>query len=424
MSRTIFALAFVCISFISTAQEKEYAKQVIDYLCSPELQGRGYVGDGNKKAAEYIAAEFQKNGLQPLTKDYFQYFSYPANSFPEKVGVTVNGEKLVPGKDYLIHESAPAIKGKFQTITLTNAQLLDGKSLGQKLKSANGKFIALTPNNSKDFTKEEQKTINQIRQALFLQQDLNIAGVVELVETKLTWSAAPFVAPRPQITILTNAFQSEIKELKLDIENTFLESFQTQNVIGKIPGKRSDSTLFVTAHYDHLGMMGPALFPGANDNASGVAMMLCLAKYFSQHPPKFDMVFIAFSGEEIGLKGSAFYVEHPLIPLNQIRFMYNLDLSGTGDDGIQVVNGTIHKAQFDRLKNLNDSLSLLKEVKIRGEACNSDHCFFHQQGVPVFYSYTLGGITAYHDTDDRADLLPLTAFDEYFTLLHLFLEGF
>src|SRR5690606_32142640 len=97
-------------------------------------------------------------------------------------------------------------------------------------------------------------------------------------------------------------------------------------------------------------------------------------------------------------------------------------ISGTGDDGIQVVNGSVYPRKFEKLKNINDSEQLLKEVKVRGEACNSDHCMFHRKGVPSFFIYTLGGIQAYHDVNDKAETLPLTEFEDYFRLITRFID--
>ena len=154
-----------------------------------------------------------------------------------------------------------------------------------------------------------------------------------------------------------------------------------------------DSTLVLTAHYDHLGLLGKKVyFPGANDNASGVAMLLSMARYYAKNPPEYNMVFLAFSGEEIGLLGSKAFIEQPLTDLSKIKFLVNFDLAGTGDEGIKVVNGTIFKTDFDRLQQLNERYHLLPKVEIRGEACNSDHCLFYAKGVPCFFIYTQGGI--------------------------------
>jgi aminopeptidase YwaD len=133
------------------------------------------------------------------------------------------------------------------------------------------------------------------------------------------------------------------------------------------------------------------------------------------------MVFICFGSEEIGLVGSKYYTENPLVPLEKIKFLINLDILGTGDDGIQVVNGKVHKKDFETLVKLNKSKNLLKEVKIRGEACNSDHCFFSEKGVPSFFIYTLGGISHYHNVYDKPETLPLTEYEDLFILLKDFI---
>ena len=194
-------------------------------------------------------------------------------------------------------------------------------------------------------------------------------------------------------------------------------------MIGYVEGKNSDSTIVFIAHYDHLGMLGPdATFNGANDNASGTAMLLSLAKNYSENKPNYNTVFIAFGAEELGLIGSKYFTENPLFPLSEIKFLMNFDLAGTGDEGIQVVNGSVYRDKFDELVQINDELDLLSNVKIRGTACNSDHCMFDQQDVPGFYIYTLGGIQAYHDVYDRPETLPLTEFEEYFKLIIEFID--
>ena len=201
------------------------------------------------------------------------------------------------------------------------------------------------------------------------------------------------------------------------MKNKFLKQYQSQNVIGYVKGKCPGKKIVISAHYDHLGMMGEAVFTGANDNASGVAMLLYLAKYFTENKPKHDVVFIAFAGEEAGLLGSKYYTEHPLFPLKKIKLLINCDLAGTGDEGITVVNGTVYEKEFKKLAQINVEKEYLKKIKVRGRAANSDHYWFSQKGVPAIFIYTLGGITAYHDVYDKAETLPLTAFADYAHLL-------
>ena len=82
----------------------------------------------------------------------------------------------------------------------------------------------------------------------------------------------------------------------------------------------------------------------------------------------------------------------------------------------------MYKDKFDLLTEINQQNNLVPDVKIRGAACNSDHCMFAQKEVPGFYIYTLGGIKAYHDIYDRPETLPLTEFEDYFNLIVEFID--
>ncbi len=126
---------------------------------------------------------------------------------------------------------------------------------------------------------------------------------------------------------------------------------------------------------------------------------------------------MAFGAEESGILGSKYFTENPTFPLSSINFMINVDIMGTGDEGIQVVNGTEFKPQFNKLVEINKKNDYLKQVKIRGKAANSDHYWFSEKGVPAIFIYTLGGISAYHDIYDVSKTLPLTKFEDCFRLL-------
>ncbi|MFD1258415.1 M28 family metallopeptidase [Mucilaginibacter terrae] len=173
-----------------------------------------------------------------------------------------------------------------------------------------------------------------------------------------------------------------------------------------------------TAHYDHLGGMGSSTyFPGANDNASGISMLLGLAKYYAAHPQPYTMAFICFAGEEAGILGSKYFTDHLLVPLNSIRFLINTDLAGTGNEGITVVNATLHAKEFELLKQVNAKGNYLVKVNSRGKAANSDHYWFTEKGVPAFFIYTMGGIKAYHDVFDISKTLPLNEYNDLFKLI-------
>ncbi len=95
---------------------------------------------------------------------------------------------------------------------------------------------------------------------------------------------------------------------------------------------------------------------------------------------------------------------------------------GAGDQGIQVVNGKVFKNQFEKLVELNQTNNYLKEVKTRGESCNSDHCPFYLKGVPSFFIYTLGGKGFYHDPNDTAESLDLSYTEKVYNLLKDFIN--
>ncbi|WP_276374151.1 M28 family peptidase [Chryseolinea sp. H1M3-3] len=415
---TNFLFSTVCL-----AQDLTYAKEVIRNLCDESMKGRGYVENGDKSAAAYIATEFEKAGLKKYSKTYFQHFTTPVNSFPGEMTLFINGKKLKPGEDFLIDPGSPGISGKFSVVSFNADDLLKNEVWISKMKSAASKFIIVEAFDKTKYNSEQVKQLNEIISFLKYSKENPAQGTIIMTTDKLTWSGSTELYSTPSFMVKLESATEEIKSIEVSAENKFLKNHQTQNVIGYIEGTNKDSLLVFTAHYDHLGMMGKeTMFPGANDNASGVSMLLNLVKHYAAQKPKYTMVFIAFAAEEIGLVGSTYFTEHPVFPLKKIKFLINFDLAGTGDDGIQVVNGKVYQQKFDQISKLNEEGMLLKQVKIRGEACNSDHCMFHSKGVPCFFIYTLGGIQAYHDIYDRPETLPLTEYEDYFTLLVKFIQ--
>ena len=355
------------------------------------MHGRGYVLKGDSIAADYIKKEFEKFGLKPISKEFYQRFSFPINTFPGEMIVKVGKQKLIPGKDFIMDENSGGGKGKFKVI-----------------------FIKKPPKEYIDGAKVFLDSMTYLYQE----------HVLVLSENKFNADLGRINRSLAIFHMKDSLVKHITKKIKINITNQFIPNYQSQNVISFIKGTQyPDSFIVFSAHYDHLGMMGKDVyFPGANDNASGCAMLLTLAKYYSQHPPKYSVAFMAFGGEEVGLLGSKHYVEDPLFPLKQIKFLVNMDIMGTGDEGIKVVNATEHKKEFDALVKINDVKKLLPSVQPRGKAAISDHYFFEEAGVKTFFIYTLGGIKAYHDIYDRPETLPLTKFEETFHLLTDFSE--
>jgi len=370
------ALLHTLIIFIiqtSFAQDMQYGRKIVNKLSSDRFWGRGYTKGGMQKATKFLLKEFKKVGIKPMRGDsYLQSFSYPVNTFPGEMNVELNGKKLKPGRDFIVSAQSKGLK-------------------------------VSTLQNPKDSTHYSA-----------LQNNLKVT-----LHKKLTWGVSQTQADYTWIQLNSKQIHEKPQSININIENKLIPDFQTVNICGIVKGKRKpDSVILITAHYDHLGGMGKkTYFPGANDNASGVSLLLNLAAYYSKNPQPYTMAFICFSGEEAGLLGSKFFTEHPLVSLSKIRFLVNLDLTGTGNEGITVVNAKVFKQEFDLLNGINKSAKYLPKISERGKSSNSDHHWFTEKNVPSFFIYTLGGIKAYHDIEDKASTLPLTAYPNLFKLL-------
>ena len=150
--------------------------------------------------------------------------------------------------------------------------------------------------------------------------------------------------------------------------------------------------------------------------------MLDLATYFVDHPQRYSLVFIAFGAEEAGLIGSLNYVKKPVVPLASTRFVFNMDLMGSGDKGATIVNGSIYKDEYEALTKINTENDYLPLIKSRGKAANSDHYFFTEVGVPSFFIYLMGDYTFYHSPNDSPKNLQLGQYyDRSFQLVRDFI---
>jgi aminopeptidase YwaD len=411
-----FVVFFLCVQVFSVAQDLKRVQQTIKQLTSKKFHGRGAAFDGDKLASEYIAQQFHELGLVSQIKDYFQPFSYGVNMFDGSMKLKSNLKHFKPGIDFIVRPSCGSGKGTYpvffvDTLVFTNDAALANflkKDVTHTVLVYNKKLLV-------DFNKSTTDLLKQLYSA---------AAIIELQDGKLTMSITDQSFGTPVFEVLTHVFSKETKTIHFDVDTKIEPKHIARNVIGMIEGsEKTDSFIVISAHYDHLGTLGKrTYFPGANDNASGVSMLLELAHHYSMHKPKYSMLFIAFAGEESGLIGSSYYVGKPTIELASIHFLINLDLLGTGDAGIMVVNGSVFKKEFNQLLVINEERKLVPIIKMRGEAANSDHYPFYKRNVPCFFIYTLGGITAYHDVKDIAKTLPLTKYSEVFELIVLFTD--
>lgn len=421
MIKQIISLLVLISLGICAFGQKEYGRKIVDELASDAFYGRGYVNKGEKKAADYIAKEFEKFGAEKIGDSYYQEFTLGVNTFPGDVSVTIGNKTLKTGEDFIVNANSGSANGmyKLKELSINDVeQLLASKDFSV----SNGESVAYVV----DFPTPKDNT-ERSQQYYAKQLIASIAPLIVINDNKFTWTVGREEYKYPIIEMKSDFLQGDSVAM-ISIENKFIPAYKTQNVIGIIPARRRckrKKYIFFTAHYDHLGMMGTsAIMNGANDNASGTAMMLSLMKYYSEHKPEYSMVFVGFGAEEAGIVGSKYFTENPLVPLDQIKFVINVDLMGTGSEGITVVNATEHPKEFKWLQDVNKDKQLLKKIGKRGKAANSDHYWFEEKGVPAFFIYTLGGVTHYHDIKDRPETLPLTKFNELNELIRAFVKKF
>jgi Zn-dependent M28 family amino/carboxypeptidase len=193
-------------------------------------------------------------------------------------------------------------------------------------------------------------------------------------------------------------------------------SVSTDNILGVVEaeGPLADETIVIGGHYDHLGFGGfgsrsqsrtGEVHNGADDNASGTAAVLELARRIAAGPkPKRRMVFICFSGEERGLIGSNYYVQNPVFPLDKTVAMINFDMIGNLKDNRVDVNGVGTAKEFEQIAKAADEAIPVNINIVPGAFAGSDHLPFYQRNIPVMFCFT--GMTAiYHTPDDDSNTL-------------------
>lgn len=202
---------------------------------------------------------------------------------------------------------------------------------------------------------------------------------------------------------------------------------QGTNIFGRITGTRApDQFVVVSAHFDHLGRRDGSLYPGADDNASGVAAILAIAAWFARHPPERSLIVVAFDAEELGLQGARYFVKNPPIDLKQVVMNVNLDMVGRGDANTLWVAGTHY---YPLLKPPVVDASRGRQLKVefghdrpKAESNgqddwtnSSDHGPFHAAGIPFLY-FGVEDHPDYHKPTDTADKIPKAFFAEAVTV--------
>ncbi len=343
---------------------REAVKQNITYLASDELRGRGTGDRGNDMAAQFIAGKFKEFGLIPLPgmTDFFQSV-YLKEYNPPKLAELKIGTLLYQQTDNLVVVSGENTQMQADWIWSDYRQDVGTDEIQNKILITRFGFPDENSLQKNINRMDEKGALAQMKGARavveLLDVDnatwLNIVGYlrnfeVHINEDPITTTAADF------IHILVHEKTDAFRNIKKHSAQIIIQGLQhhylkSSNVLGMVSGTDpalQNEYLVLSAHFDHLGIGKPqkldngkidSIYNGARDNAIGVAAVLEAARFFAKNPAKRPIIFVGFTAEELGLLGSKWYVEHPLIPLNQTIFNLNIDGAGYNDTSMVSIVG-------------------------------------------------------------------------------------
>lgn len=407
---------------LTDAEAIERLRTDVYTLAHDSLEGREAGMAGEKKAARYIMARMKEVGLQPKGDSSFvQAFTFQAPPvLAEGARLQLGRTMLKPGTDFypLSFTGSTQVRGK----VLRCGYGMDAPELGEDDyagKDVQGRCVAISigspdgihPHSKflawHDLRKRAQRAAEKGAAAvIFYRED----GKVEPPSDHLSAKDEPLGIPvvyytgEQQVVLLQDGNPCAVA---IDIVRRELTAW---NVAGYLDNK-AERTVVIGAHYDHLGWGEEgsthrgerAIHNGADDNASGVAVMLQLAADLRQMDlaRSNNYLFIAFSGEEKGLFGSKYWTRHATVPLDRVAYMLNMDMVGRLDSlGNISINGV----------GTSPAWSLVPQVKAGGLTVKttesgvgpSDHTSFYRAEVPAIHFFT-GAHKDYHKPGDDAD---------------------
>jgi len=456
-------LLFVLVSattFMGLTPDEMQSRLIthVKYLASDELEGRKMGSEGNRKAARYVAGYFTSVGLQPLDNSYFQEFQVVTDAhFGDNNSLTVEkGSQTIKwtiGEQYtpLGFSDNASVSGNLAFagygITLDTEELkyddygnidASGKIMivlrgSPGADNPHSKFAASEGLRYKATNAREHGAVaiifidaekDSVEELMKLEPDrsTNKSGIV-VIHAKRS-KIRQLLPMGKDIDSLVEKIKKTKEPLSFDIDDIKMSiavdianiEEPTANVIGYVPGNDPDMSeeyIIVGAHFDHLGWGGdgnsryegpPAIHHGADDNASGTAAMMELARIVSEKPLERPTIFMGFTGEEYGLLGSAYYAEHPLVPLEKTIFMLNIDMVGRMEENKLNVHGTGTSTRWD---SLVDSLQTEHNLATSSSSDGwgpSDQTSFYAKDIPVLFLFT-GLHDDYHRPSDTWDKL-------------------
>ena len=452
-------------TIIDSAEKREISpgitihelKKHVVFLASDSLKGRKPGTKGGQRAAEYIKNKISKLDLELLGNNGFQFFDVVTSvvlgknnelSFSGFIGTV--GEDFIP-------------LGFSKNDSFTVEVVFSGYGFDIKTDSlewndydqlnVDGRWVLILRGDPEDNPHGEFSEHSSLRKKTMVARDKGAAGILfvsgvtfdendDLIELyydqSQTGSGIPVLHIKRNVAdLLLHEKNYTIKSLEsilikertpqsfvLDkiatvVTDLIHEKVRTQNVIAILPGTDPDlkeEFIVIGAHYDHLGFGGShsgslrpdslAIHNGADDNASGVATIIeIMGKLnFRRKHLKRSVLFIAFGAEELGLIGSKYFTKNPLIDLNQIKFMINLDMVGrmNPDTKSLKVGGTgtgVRLSDFLKTNTQNSDLDISFSSDGYGP---SDHSSFYVEDIPVLFFFS-GSHQDYHTPEDDSD---------------------
>ena len=418
MKKIVFLFVLVLAGMQVSAQNLAHYKSIIKELSSSKYQGRGYAKDGANKAGKFLQKEYEKAGVDEVI---IQPFKLDINTFGGKMEMSADGKKLRPGIDFSMREYSPDVHGKFPVYHVDTLNFNPERIFADLAKPEYANCLVAC---EFWFTYRHKEVFSRLQK----NGECPNAGLI------YTWAApikffkayGDHIVDKPIIWVTPEAIEG-VKNVSVDVDNKFLKDYECFNVIAKVAGQRHDSCYVFTAHYDHIGNLGKKVFyAGANDNASGTAAVVSLAEYYAKNRPPYDMYFLAFSGEDANLRGSNWYVEHPIVPLEQIKYLFNIDMIGDNNPVQYCEVSDEGMRGFSLFEHINKGKNYFKELH-RGElAANSDHYPFAVRHVPCIFLENEKGdaFQYYHTIFDTYETVHFDSYEPIFKMVRDFIEQY
>ncbi len=416
--KKILIIALALFTLQLGAQDMAHYKRVVKELSSAKYQGRGYAKGGANKAGKYLAKEYRKAGVDEVT---LQPFTIDINTFPGKMEMWADGKKLTAGVDFSMREYSPGVHGEFPVYHVDTLNF-DADRIFEDL--ARPEYANCLVCCDFWFAYRNKAVFSRLQKA----GQCTNAGLIQTWTSPIKFYKAygEKVIDKPIVWVTPEAIEG-VKSVKLDVDNKFLAGYELFNVIAKVEGECHDSCYVFTAHYDHLGNLGRKIFyAGANDNASGTAAIVTLAAYYAEHRPKYDMYFLSFSGEDANLRGSEFFANNPIVPLEQIRYLFNIDMIGDNNPVQYCEVSDEGMRGYELFEKINADKKYFEALN-RGElAGNSDHYPFATRHVPCIFLENEEGdaFQYYHTIYDTFENAVFDSYEPVFRLVKDFIERY